>query len=57
MAIAAHVFILFVTLGFQSVATTATGSADRAGLVDIGGDRKMYRTRHRRLQREDAQIF
>src|SRR5207244_142175 len=44
MSLAARIFLLFVTLvtGFQSVATSATGSADRAGLVDIGGGRKMY---------------
>jgi pimeloyl-ACP methyl ester carboxylesterase len=41
MFLSARVFLLFVT-GFQSVATSATGSADCAGLVDIGGGRKMY---------------
>jgi hypothetical protein len=44
MAIGADVSLLFVTLvtGFQSVATNARGNADRAGLVDIGGGRKVY---------------
>jgi hypothetical protein len=41
MFLSARVFLLLVT-GFQSVATSATRSADCAGLVDIGGGRKMY---------------
>lgn len=44
MSVGARVLLLLVTLAtpFQPVATNANGNGDSAGLVDIGGGRKMY---------------